>query len=121
MRFFRLVELLASDAGDRYIDFDDSKLEQGDVIVFGDNDHVVTYDGNGGYVGNSSAQEQVVHGSDYHNIGLTPTHIIKTPSGGNGGYSGGNGSSGGKGAKKERTIMDLFGHLGDMYTNLVPV
>jgi hypothetical protein len=55
-----------------------------DVIVYGDNDHVVLADGNGGYYGNSSSQNQIVHGSDATQMGgLQPTAIIKT--GGQGG------------------------------------
>lgn len=55
-----------------------------DVIVYGDNDHVVLSDGNGGYYGNSSSQNQIVHGSDATQMGgLQPTAIIKT--GGQGG------------------------------------
>ena len=70
---------LVADAGDRVIPFDDSKLEKGDIIVYGDRDHVVTYDGNGGYVGNSTSQGRIVHGSDYREMGdLQPTEIIKT-------------------------------------------
>ena len=56
----------------------------GDAIVYGDNDHIVLSDGNGGYYGNSSSQNQIVHGSDATQMGgLQPTAIIKT--GGQGG------------------------------------
>lgn len=73
------VPTLVKDAGDRVIPFDASKLEKGDIIVYGDRDHVVTYDGNGGYVGNSTSQGRIVHGSDYREMGdLQPTEIIKT-------------------------------------------
>ena len=49
------------------------------MIVYGDNDHVVIYDGQGGYIGNSSSQDMVIHGSDYNEMGsLTPSKIIKT-------------------------------------------
>ena len=73
------VDTLCADAGDQVIDFDASQLEKGDVIVYGDNDHVVIYDGQGGYIGNSSSQDMVVHGSDYNEMGsLTPSKIIKT-------------------------------------------
>lgn len=62
-----------------YANFDASQLEKGDVIVYGDQEHVVIYDGAGGYIGNSSSQDEVVHGSDYNEMGgLTPTQIIKT-------------------------------------------
>lgn len=70
---------LVADAGSRVIPFDESRLEKGDIIVYGDRDHVVTYDGNGGYVGNSTSQGRIVHGSDYREMGdLQPTEIIKT-------------------------------------------
>ena len=69
----------AKKAGRDVIPFDESSLEKGDIIVYGDNDHVVTYDGNGGYVGNSSSLGKVVHGGDYTQMGgLKPTKIIKT-------------------------------------------
>lgn len=76
------VDTLVSDAGDKVVPFDPNNLEAGDVIVYGDNDHVVLYDGNGGYVGNSSSQQKVVQGGDYNNMGgLKPTKIIKTGNG----------------------------------------
>lgn len=56
-------------AGKQVIDFDPNALEKGDTIVYGDNDHVVTYDGNGGYVGNSTGLGKVVHGGDYTQMG----------------------------------------------------
>jgi hypothetical protein len=66
-------------AGKQVIDFDPNALEKGDTIVYGDNEHVVAYDGNGGYVGNSTSLGRVVHGGDYTQMdGLTPTKIIKT-------------------------------------------
>lgn len=79
------VPTLVENAGDMVIPFDASKLQAGDVIVYGDNAHVVLYDGNGGYVGNSSSQMKVIHGDDYTAMGedLPPTRIIKT--GGQGG------------------------------------
>ena len=73
------VGVLAEDAGDAVIPFDADKLECGDVIIYGDRDHVVTYDGEGGYVGNSSSRCKIVHGSDIYAMGLEPTEIIKTP------------------------------------------
>ena len=77
------VDRLVEDAGDRVIPFDASMLEEGDVIVYGDkNDaqrHVVLYDGKGGYIGNSSSQNLVVHASDYNAMGsYYPTKIIKS-------------------------------------------
>lgn len=73
------VDTLVKDAGDSVIPFDASNVQAGDVIVYGDNDHVVIADGNGGYVGNSSSQQKVVQGDDYNEMGgLKPTKIIKT-------------------------------------------
>lgn len=76
------VDTLVSDAGDKVIPFDPNNLEAGDVIVYGDNDHVVLADGSGGYVGNSSSQQKVVQGGNYNEMGdLKPTKIIKTGNG----------------------------------------
>ncbi len=73
------VPQMVSDAGNQVIPFDASQLQKGDCIVYGDDDHVVIYDGNGGYIGNSSSQDMVVHGTNYNEMGgLTPTKIIKT-------------------------------------------
>lgn len=77
------VDRLVKDAGDRVIPFDPSKLEEGDVIVYGDDtdsqQHVVLYDGKGGYIGNSSDLKLVVHRNDYNAMGsLYPTKIIKS-------------------------------------------
>lgn len=75
------VDTLVKDAGDSVVPFDASNVQAGDVIVYGDNDHVVIADGNGGYVGNSSSQHTVVQGDDYNEMGgLKPTKIIKTGS-----------------------------------------
>lgn len=62
-------------------DFSTENLEKGDVIVYGNNDHVVIYDGNGGYYGNSSSKNVVVHGRDYNSLNITPTKIIKASKG----------------------------------------
>lgn len=80
------VDQLVSDAGDAVIPFDPANVQAGDVIVYGDSNdpqqHVVLADGNGGYVGNSSSQNQVVQGDNYNEMGgLTPTKIIKTGNG----------------------------------------
>lgn len=76
------VDTLVADAGDKVIPFDPNNLEAGDVIVYGDNDHVVLADGSGGYVGNSSSQQKVVQGGNYNEMGdLKPTKIIKTGNG----------------------------------------
>lgn len=74
------VPKLVSDAGSNVIPFDSTKLEAGDTIVYGDNDHVVIAAGpSGDYVGNSSSQNMVIRGSDYTQMGgLYPTKIIKT-------------------------------------------
>lgn len=58
---------------------DFSKLEAGDIIVYGDNDHVVVARGGESYVGNSSSKDQVVNGGNFYNMGgLYPVGIIKT-------------------------------------------
>ena len=73
------VPTMVQDAGANCIPFDSSQLQKGDVIVYGDDDHVVIYDGAGGYIGNSSSQNEVIHGGDYTEMGgLYPTKIIKT-------------------------------------------
>lgn len=70
---------LVRDAGNNVIPFNANQLEEGDVIVYDNNDHVVIYDGNGGYVGNSSSRDMVVNGSNYWDMdGMQPTKIIKT-------------------------------------------
>lgn len=60
--------------------FSIGNLEKGDVIVYGNDDHVVIYDGNGGYYGNSSSKNVVLHGKNYNSLG-TPTKIIKASKG----------------------------------------
>ena len=74
------VPTLVADAGGNCIPFDSSRLEAGDTIVYGDNDHVVIAAGpSGDYVGNSSSANKVVHGKNFYNMGgLYPTKIIKT-------------------------------------------
>lgn len=74
----------AQQAGIPVVPYEAGAANPNDVIVYGDNDHVVLADGNGGYYGNSSSQNQIVHGSDATQMGgLQPTAIIKT--GGQGG------------------------------------
>ena len=74
----------AQQAGIPVVPFQAGAAGPGDAIVYGDNDHIVLSDGNGGYYGNSSSQNQTVHGSDATQMGdLQPTAIIK--SGGQGG------------------------------------
>ena len=62
-------------------DFSAGSLKKGDVIVYGNDDHVVIYDGNGGYYGNSSSKNVVVHGRDYNSLDMAPTKIIKASRG----------------------------------------
>lgn len=74
----------AQQAGIPVVPYEAGAANPNDVIVYGNNDHVVLADGNGGYYGNSSSQNQLVHGSDATQMGgLQPTAIIKT--GGQGG------------------------------------
>lgn len=62
-------------------DYSPGNLEKGDVIVYGNDDHVVIYDGNGGYIGNSSSKNVVVRGGDYNAMEYPPTKIIKASRG----------------------------------------
>jgi len=60
------------------LSYDTSDLQKGDVLVYGDNDHVVIYDGQGGYYGNSSSRNVTVHGGDYTEMdGMQVTKVIK--------------------------------------------
>lgn len=61
--------------------FNASDLQAGDTIVYGDDQHVVIYDGNGGYYGNSSSRNMTMHGGDYTAMEYPPTKIIKTSRG----------------------------------------
>lgn len=63
------------------LSYDTSDLQKGDVIVYGDDDHVVIYDGQGGYYGNSSSRNVTVHGSDYTEMGMPVTKVIKASRG----------------------------------------
>lgn len=61
------------------VPYSSGDLTEGDVIVYGDFDHVVLSTGGAGYVGNSTSQVKVVQGGDYTAMGgLEPTYIIKT-------------------------------------------
>ena len=71
------------------VPFSEAALQKGDVIVYfqpedstdnvDDGEHVVIYDGQGGYVGNSSSQQKIVQNEDYTSMsGLVPKLIIKT-------------------------------------------
>lgn len=76
----------AMDNGIPVIPYNDKDMGPGDVAIFGDNDHAALGDGAGGYYGNSSSQNQIVHGSDLKDMGgLMPTKIIKTGTGGSNG------------------------------------
>lgn len=79
------VRTLVSDArskGIQVLPFNAGSLEAGDSIVYGNNSHVVLYDGHGGYYGNSTSKNRVAHGSDYRKMGgLSPSAIIKTSRG----------------------------------------
>lgn len=70
-----------ADANGMLQSYDESNLEKGDVVVYGDDDHAVIYDGQGGYYGNSSSRNVTVHGGDYREMGMTPTKIIKASRG----------------------------------------
>ena len=99
------VPTLVANAGNRVIPFNPNALQRGDVIVYGDNDHVVIADGNGGYIGNSTSQEQIVADTNYYAMGgLTPTKIIKT---GGGAFSTGNGGVGIY-QQKPQTLKESF-------------
>lgn len=63
------------------LSYDTSDLQKGDVIVYGDDDHVVIYDGQGGYYGNSSSRDVTVHGSDYTEMRMPVTKVIKASMG----------------------------------------
>lgn len=64
------------------LSYDTSDLQKGDVLVYGDNDHVVIYDGQGGYYGNSSSRNVTVHGGDYNAMdGMQVTKVIKASQG----------------------------------------
>ena len=76
------VPVLVSDAenaGIPVIPYDANNVGAGDIIVYDNNDHVVMADGKGGYVGNSSGLNRVVHRPDYTAMDdMVPTKIIKT-------------------------------------------
>lgn len=76
------VPTMVADAKERgLLDTKNLVPQKGDVIVYGDNDHVVIADGNGGAVGNSTAEEKVKRYDDYKDIrGGDVTAIIRTGS-----------------------------------------
>ncbi len=74
-----LVQKAAGEGGPGVISYSPDQVEAGDMIVYGDDDHVVVSTGGYGYVGNSSSQMQVIKGEDYTQMsGLKPTKIIKS-------------------------------------------
>lgn len=76
------VPTMVADAKERgLLDTKNLIPQKGDVIVYGDNDHVVIADGKGGAVGNSTAEEKVKRYDDYKDIrGGDVTAIIRTGS-----------------------------------------
>ena len=62
-------------------DFSVSELKKVMLLFMVTMTHVVIYDGNGGYYGNSSSKNVVVHGRDYNSLNMTPTKIIKASKG----------------------------------------
>lgn len=69
----------SENGGPGVVRFSTDQVEPGDMIIYGDNDHVVVATGGTGYVGNSSSRMQVVKGSDYNEMGgQVPTYIIKS-------------------------------------------
>ncbi len=74
-----LVQMAASEGGPGVVAYSPDQVDAGDMIIYGDDDHVVVSTGGYGYVGNSSSQMKVVKGSDYTQMsGLKPTKIIKS-------------------------------------------
>lgn len=77
----------AQNSGVQVIPYDPNSVSANDAVVYGNDDHVVLGDGAGGYYGNSSSQNQVIHSGDINSMGgLQPTKIIKT-GGNNGGFN----------------------------------
>lgn len=56
----------------------DGTFERGDILVFGDDDHVVVAYGGNSYIGNSSSRGMVVIGNDFNYMGIPLTKIVKT-------------------------------------------
>jgi|GEM_PF-880052 len=61
------------------VPYDEDNLQAGDILGWKDDkhSHVVVYDGKGGYFGNSSVQNKIVHSDTSHNYGK-PDWVIKT-------------------------------------------
>lgn len=78
----RCDQLVADADAAGLLSYDTRDLQKGDVIVYGDNNHVVIYDGQGGYYGNSTSRNVTVHDSPYTDMsGLSVTKVIKTSRG----------------------------------------
>ncbi|WP_028129098.1 LPD38 domain-containing protein [Selenomonas sp. AE3005] len=95
----------------RYLDYDPSKLERGDVIVFDGDEHVMMYAGDGRIVGNSSSLDRIVE-RGLNEQGQTPTGIIKA-----GGARGGTGNVRNLARDTEETAADNNSHAFDEVNN----
>lgn len=73
----------AKEAGYQVVPYDPNSVERGDGIIYGDGDHIMIADGQGGAYGNSSnalgpeGPGAVVHGGNLNDYGQ-PTFIMKT-------------------------------------------
>lgn len=77
-----------ANGGPGVIPYSADQVEPGDMIIYGDNDHVVVATGGTGYVGNSSSSSpsMVIRGGDYREMGgQQPSKIIKSSQLGSGG------------------------------------
>lgn len=100
-----LVQLASGENGPGVVDYSADQVEPGDMIVYGDNDHVVVATGGTGYVGNSSSQVKVVRGGDYREMGgLVPSKIIKSS------HLGGDVSTTFDADKYDRIMAEVMGH-----------
>lgn len=75
-----------ANGGPGVIPYSADQVEPGDMIIYGDDDHVVVATGGTGYVGNSFSQNMVIRGGDYREMGgQQPSKIIKSSQLGSGG------------------------------------
>lgn len=77
-----------ANGGPGVIPYSADQVEPGDMIIYGDDDHVVVATGGTGYVGNSSSSSpsMVIRGGDYREMGgQQPSKIIKSSQLGSGG------------------------------------
>ncbi|WP_293997858.1 hypothetical protein [uncultured Megasphaera sp.] len=75
-------DTMVSDADNAgLLSYDTTDMQKGDILVYGDNQHVVIYDGQGGYYGNSTSRDVTVHSGDYSDIGMPVTKVIKASRG----------------------------------------